>query len=613
MTFATPTRPLTKPQVRPHDVLVIGAGGAGLRAAIEAKAAGADVGLVCKSLLGKAHTVMAEGGVAAALAHVAPSDTWQIHFRDTMVGGKLLNNPQMVELHALESPDRVRELELWGAVFDRTADGRILQRPFGGHSHPRLAHVGDRTGLEMIRTLQDRAVALGIEVYMECTVTKLVTGHTGVTGAVGYWRTTGLPITFPAKAIVIATGGIGKAYEVTSNSWEYSGDGQALAYEAGAELIDMEFVQFHPTGMVWPPGVRGLLVTEAVRGEGGILRNKDGERFMWSYLPDDRRAEYAATDEEAARWVAALSEGRETDARRPPELSTRDNVARAIYTEVKEGRGSPHGGVFLDISYLPPETVRRKLPSMYEQFKELADVDITTGPMEVGPTTHYVMGGLRVDAETGRTAVAGLYAAGEVAGGMHGANRLGGNSLSDLLVFGARTGGAAASFAAASPEPYMDPVQVQTAITELGAPLDRPEGEDPYAIQRDLQATMQRLVGIFRVEADLDEALTEIAELRRRWTVVRATGGRTYNPGWHLVFELDHLLTVSEAIARSARLRTESRGAHSRLDHPATDDARWGEINSLVTRAPDGSMSVATAPLPPMTDEMRSLLGPSAH
>ena len=613
MTFATPTKPLTKPQVRPHDVLVIGAGGAGLRAAIEARTAGADVGLVCKSLLGKAHTVMAEGGVAAALANVAAGDTWQIHFRDTMVGGKLLNNPRMAELHAREAPERVNELELWGAVFDRTPDGRILQRPFGGHSHPRLAHVGDRTGLEMIRTLQDRAVALGIQVYMECTVTKLVTGHAGVTGAVGYWRTTGQPISFPAKSIVIATGGIGKVYEVTSNSWEYSGDGQALAYEAGAELIDMEFVQFHPTGMVWPPGVRGLLVTEAVRGEGGILRNKDGERFMWTYLPEDRRAEYAATDEEAARWVTALSEGRETDARRPPELSTRDNVARAIYTEVKEGRGSPHGGVFLDISYLPPETVRRKLPSMYEQFKELADVDITKGPMEVGPTTHYVMGGIRVDAETGRTTVAGLYAVGEASGGMHGANRLGGNSLSDLLVFGARTGGAAAAYSAAAPEPYLDPVQVQTALAALGAPLDRDEGEDPYAIQRDLQVMMQRLVGIFRVEADLDEALIELGELRRRWTAVKATGGRIYNPGWNLVFELDHLLTVSEAVARSARLRTESRGAHSRLDHPATDDAKWGGVNTVVARSPDGTMTVATAPLLPMTDELQSLLGSSGH
>jgi succinate dehydrogenase / fumarate reductase flavoprotein subunit len=594
-------------------VVVIGAGGAGLRAAIAAKAAGADVGLVCKSLLGKAHTVMAEGGVAASLAHVAPDDTWQVHFRDTMVGGKLLNNPRMAELHATEAPARVRELELWGAVFDRTPDGRILQRPFGGHSYPRLAHVGDRTGLEMIRTLQDQAVAMGITVYMECTISRLITGPNGVTGAFGYWRIDGQPIVFPAKAVVLATGGIGKAFEITSNSWEYSGDGQGLAYDAGAELIDMEFVQFHPTGMVWPPGVRGLLVTEAVRGEGGILRNKDGERFMWKYLPEDRRAEYAATDEEAARWVTALSEGRQTDARRPPELSTRDNVARAIYTEVREGRGSPHGGVFLDISYLPPDTVRRKLPSMYEQFKELADVDITKGPMEVCPTTHYVMGGIRVEAETGATTVGALFAAGEVAGGMHGANRLGGNSLSDLLVFGARTGEAAAAHAAGIPDTHVDPVQVQEAISELAAPLERTEGEDPYAIQRDLQDTMQRLVGIFRQRADLDEALVQLADLRRRWRSVRASGGRAYNPGWNLVFEVDHLLTVSEAIARSARLRTESRGAHSRLDYPATDDAEWGAINSVITREPDGAMTVSTAPLPTMSDELRSLLGSSDH
>jgi succinate dehydrogenase / fumarate reductase flavoprotein subunit len=593
-----------------HDVLVIGAGGAGLRAAIEAQAAGADVGLVCKSLLGKAHTVMAEGGVAAALGNVAKADSWQVHFRDTMVGGKLLNNSRMAQLHATEAPDRVRELEAWGAVFDRTADGRILQRPFGGHSHPRLAHVGDRTGLEMIRTLQDRAVALGIEVYMECTVTKLVSGPGGVTGAFGYRRTTGKPILFPAKAIVLATGGIGNAYEITSNSWEYSGDGQALAYEAGAELIDMEFVQFHPTGMVWPPGVRGLLVTEAVRGEGGILRNSDGERFMWKYLPDDRRAEYAATDEEAMRWVTALSEGRETDARRPPELSTRDNVARAVYNEVKEGRGSPHGGVFLDISYLPADHVRRKLPSMYEQFKELADVDITSGPMEVGPTTHYVMGGIRVEADTGATTVPGLFAAGEVAAGLHGANRLGGNSLSDLLVFGARTGDAAAAHAAVTAaDPYVDPVEVQVAAADLAAPLERTEGEDPYAIQRDLRATMGSLVGIFRIEADLEAALDRLAELRRRWATVRATGGRTYNPGWNLVFELRNLLTVSEAVARSALQRTESRGAHSRLDHPATDDARWGGVNSVVARAADGAMLVTTTPLPAMTEELRSLLG----
>jgi succinate dehydrogenase / fumarate reductase, flavoprotein subunit len=597
-------------ETHPYDVLVVGAGGAGLRAAIEARAAGASVGLVCKSLLGKAHTVMAEGGVAAALGNVAEADSWQVHFRDTMVGGKLLNEPRMAQLHAQEAPARVNELERWGAVFDRTRDGRILQRPFGGHSHPRLAHVGDRTGLEMIRTLQDQAVALGIDVFMECTITHLTTGLGRTTGAFGYWRTTGRPIVFPSKAVVLATGGIGKAYEITSNSWEYSGDGQALAYRAGAELIDMEFVQFHPTGMVWPPGVRGLLVTEAVRGEGGILRNSLGERFMWKYLPEDRRAEYAATDEEAARWVTALSEGRQTDARRPPELSTRDNVSRAIYTEVREGRGSPHGGVSLDISYLPADHVRRKLPSMYEQFKELADVDITKGPMEVGPTTHYVMGGIRVDAETGATTLPGLYAAGEVAGGMHGANRLGGNSLSDLLVFGARTGAGAASYSALLAEqPHVDPVQVQDARRELEAPLERTAGEDPYAIQRDLQSTMQRLVGIFREDGDLGDALAELAILRSRSESVCVAGGRAYNPGWNLVFELRNLLTNSEAVTRSARLRTESRGAHSRLDFPATDDEQWGNVNCVVSRGADGTMDVRTAPLPPMPDELRALLG----
>jgi succinate dehydrogenase / fumarate reductase flavoprotein subunit len=598
----------TDPQTRPHDVLVIGAGGAGLRAAIEARAAGADVGLVCKSLLGKAHTVMAEGGVAAALAHVAPADSWRVHFRDTMVGGKHLNNARMAELHAQEAPDRVRELEAWGAVFDRTGDGRILQRPFGGHSHPRLAHVGDRTGLEMIRTLQDRAVAVGIDVYMECTISRLTTGPDGVTGALGYWRTTGRPILFPAKAVVLATGGIGKAYQVTSNSWEYSGDGQSLAYDVGAELIDMEFVQFHPTGMVWPPGVRGLLVTEAVRGEGGILSNAAGERFMWKYLPEERREEYAANADEAARWVTAQSQGKTTDARRPPELSTRDNVSRAIYTEVKEGRGSPHGGVFLDISYLPADHVRRKLPSMYDQFKELADVDITTGPMEVGPTTHYVMGGIRVDAEDGATTVPGLYAAGEVAGGMHGANRLGGNSLSDLLVFGARAGAGAAAHARPLDERHVDPVQVQAGLAELEAPLVRSGGEDPYAIQRDLQDVMQRLVGIFRVEEDLDQAVLELEALRERWSTTSVTGGRTFNPGWHLVFELGNLLTVSEAIARSARQRTESRGAHSRLDHPDTDDGMWGGRNSVVAKGPDGRMMVYTTPLPTMTEELHGVL-----
>jgi succinate dehydrogenase / fumarate reductase flavoprotein subunit len=596
-----------------HDVLVVGAGGAGLRAAIEARDRGASVGLVCKSLLGKAHTVMAEGGAAAALAHVAPDDNWKVHFRDTMVGGKLLNNPRMAQLHAMEAPDRVRELEAWGAVFDRTSDGRISQRPFGGHTYPRLAHVGDRTGLEMMRTLQDKAVHSDVDVYMECTITHLITGGGRITGAFGYWRISGEPVLFPAKSVVLATGGIGKAYEVTSNSWEYSGDGHALAYFAGAELIDMEFVQFHPTGMVWPPGVRGLLVTEAVRGEGGILRNKDGERFMWKYLPEDRRAEYAASDEEAERWVQVTAEGRSSDARRPPELSTRDNVSRAIYTEVKEGRGSPHGGVFLDISYLPAEHVRRKLPSMFDQFKELADVDITRGPMEVGPTTHYVMGGVRVDAETGASTLPGLFAAGEVAGGMHGANRLGGNSLSDLLVFGARTGAAAAGYASRhAGSAYVDPAQAQRAARELAAPLERPDGEDPYAVQRDLQATMQALVGIFREERDLVEALDRLTELETRWGSIKVDGGRVFNPGWDLVFELRNLLTVSRAVTLSARQRTESRGAHSRVDYPGQDDANWGGVNSVICRGPDGSMMVARTGVPPMAAELRQLLG-AAH
>jgi succinate dehydrogenase / fumarate reductase flavoprotein subunit len=599
------------PERHPHDVLVIGAGGAGLRAAIEAADRGASVGLVCKSLLGKAHTVMAEGGVAAALGHVGEGDSWQVHFRDTMIGGKLLNNPRMAELHAKEAPARVRELEAWGAVFDRTRDGRILQRPFGGHTFPRLAHVGDRTGLEMIRTLQDRAVAAGIAVYMECTITHLLARPDRVKGAFGYWRTTGRPIVFPAKAIVLATGGIGRAYQVTSNSWEYSGDGQALAYLAGAELMDMEFVQFHPTGMVWPPGVRGLLVTEAVRGEGGILRNKDGERFMWKYLPEDRRKEYAATDEEASRWVEAQSASRTTDARRPPELSTRDNVARAIYTEVREGRGSPHGGVFLDISYLPADHVRRKLPSMYEQFKELADVDITAGPMEVGPTTHYMMGGVRVDAETGETTRPGLYAVGEVAAGMHGANRLGGNSLSDLLVFGQRTGAAAGDTAASQPDvPYVDPGAVQTAARELAAPFEAGSGdgggEDPYRLHEELQALMGSLVGIFRTEEDLDDAIRRIGELRSRWSSVRIVGGRAYNPGWGLVYEVRNMLIVSEAVARSAKERRESRGAHSRIDFPDPDPV-WAKQN-IAARLDGETMEIATIPLPAMPDDLRQLI-----
>jgi len=594
-------------ETHPHDVLVIGAGGAGLRAAIEAAEQGASVGLVCKSLLGKAHTVMAEGGVAAALANVAPDDSWETHFRDTMVGGKMLNNWRMALLHARESPERVRELERWGALFDRTRDGRILQRPFGGHTHPRLAHVGDRTGLEMIRTLQDRFVTTGQAVYMECTITRLLTSDGRVSGAMGYWRTTGQPVVFPAKAVILATGGVGRGYRVTSNSWEYSGDGHALAYAAGAELIDMEFVQFHPTGMVWPPGVRGLLVTEGVRGEGGVLKNALGERFMWKYLPEDRRHEYAENEDEARRWVEALSAGKLTDARQPPELSTRDNVSRAIYTEVREGRGSPHGGVFLDISYLPAERVKRKLPSMYDQFESLAGVDITKGPMEVGPTTHYIMGGVRVDADTAVSTQPGLYAAGEVAGGMHGANRLGGNSLSDLLVFGMRAGAAAAAFARAEAAiADADPDQLEVELVNLAAPFRRPDGESPYHLQAELQETMQSLVGIYRAAEDLEEAIRRIADLRWRWSRCRVSGDRTYNPGWDLVFELRNLLTISEAIARSALQRPESRGAHSRLDHPDAD-AEWGRLNSVVSRGEEG-MRVTTSPVPEMPELLREII-----
>jgi len=594
-------------ETHPHDVLVIGAGGAGLRAAIEAAEQGASVGLVCKSLLGKAHTVMAEGGVAAALANVATDDSWETHFRDTMVGGKMLNNWRMALLHARESPERVRELERWGALFDRTRDGRILQRPFGGHTHPRLAHVGDRTGLEMIRTLQDRFVTTGQAVYMECTITRLLTSDGRVSGAMGYWRTTGQPVVFPAKAVILATGGVGRGYRVTSNSWEYSGDGHALAYAAGAELIDMEFVQFHPTGMVWPPGVRGLLVTEGVRGEGGVLKNALGERFMWKYLPEDRRHEYAENEDEARRWVEALSAGRLTDARQPPELSTRDNVSRAIYTEVREGRGSPHGGVFLDISYLPAERVKRKLPSMYDQFESLAGVDITKGPMEVGPTTHYIMGGVRVDADTAVSTQPGLYAAGEVAGGMHGANRLGGNSLSDLLVFGMRAGAAASAFARTEAAiPDADPDQLEVELVNLAAPFRRPDGESPYHLQAELQETMQSLVGIYRAAEDLEEAIRRIADLRRRWSRCRVSGDRTYNPGWDLVFELRNLLTISEAIARSALQRPESRGAHSRLDHPDAD-AEWGRLNSVVSRGEEG-MRVTTSPVSEMPELLREII-----
>ncbi|HEV2106219.1 MAG TPA: fumarate reductase/succinate dehydrogenase flavoprotein subunit [Candidatus Eisenbacteria bacterium] len=593
-----------------HDVLVIGAGGAGLRAAIEASAAGVSVGLVCKSLLGKAHTVMAEGGIAAALAHVDPEDGWQTHFKDTMKGGSFLNHWRMAQVHAQEAPDRVRELEQWGAVFDRTRDGRILQRAFGGHTWKRLAHVGDRTGLEMIRTLQDRGVHQGLDVYMEHTVVHLLRDGGRIAGALAYRRDDGRFVVFRARAVVLATGGIGKAYRVTSNSWEYTGDGQALAYHAGAELIDMEFFQFHPTGMVWPPGVQGLLVTEGVRGEGGILRNAAGERFMWRYLPEARRQEYAATEDEARRWLDASVAGKHTEARRPPELSTRDNVARAIYTEVKEGRGSPHGGVFLDISYLPAERVKRKLPSMYSQFLELADVDITRQPMEVGPTAHYMMGGVRVVPDTGAATVPGLFAAGEAAAGLHGANRLGGNSLSDLLVFGRRAGVAAAAHARSlAAAPRVDEAEVEAQMQAMLAPLSRGEGESPFEVHHALQECMGRYVGIFRVEADLQAALAEIERLAARLARVKVTGSRAYNPGWHLARDLRNLLTVSEALTRSALLRGESRGAHSRLDHPGPDP-ELAKVNMCV-RATPGGMHVEPTPLPQMPAELRALFEPA--
>jgi len=559
-----------------HDVLIIGAGGAGLRAAIEALAQGARVGVVCKSLLGKAHTVMAEGGIAAAMSNVDKADDWRTHFRDTMRGGKMLNNWRMAQLHAQESPERVRELEQWGALFDRTADGEILQRAFGGHTFKRLCHVGDRTGLEMIRTLQDRGVHMGFDVFMECTVTRLLKDGDRVSGAFGYWREQGRFVIFKAKSVVIATGGIGKAWKITSNSWEYTGDGMTLAYEAGAELMDMEFVQFHPTGMVWPPGVQGILVTEAVRGEGGILRNKNGERFMERYDP------------------------------KKMELSTRDVVARAIYTEVREGRGTEHGGAYLDISQKPADYVKKKLPSMYHQFLELADVDITKGPMEVGPTCHYMMGGIRVDAETAQSSVPGLFAAGEAAAGLHGANRLGGNSLSDLLVFGRRAGLGAAEHAKKAGAPALDSAQVEDASRKILAPFERPSGESPYDVHHDLQAAMQSLVGIYRQEEDLFRALGEIEKLRARAARVRVEGSRMFNPGWHLTRDLECMFTVTEAVTRSALARHESRGAHSRLDYPKLDDA-WGKKNNVIVQK-DGAMSLFDVPVREMPDDLKQIM-----
>lgn len=567
----------TKYETHEHDVLIIGAGGAGLRAAIEALAAGARVAVVSKSLLGKAHTVMAEGGIAAAMANVDKDDSWRTHFRDTMRGGKLMNSWRMAQLHAMEAPDRVRELEQWGALFDRTSDGDILQRAFGGHTFKRLCHVGDRTGLEMIRTLQDRGVQMGFDVFMECTIIRLLTDGKRVVGAFGYWREQGRFVVLKAKAVVMATGGIGKAYRITSNSWEYTGDGMALAYDAGAELLGMEFVQFHPTGMVWPPGVQGILVTEAVRGEGGILRNKNGERFMEKYDP------------------------------KRMELSTRDVVARSIYTEVREGRGSEHGGAYLDISHKPAEYVKQKLPSMYHQFKELADVDITKGPMEVGPTCHYVMGGIRVEGETGAASLAGLYAAGECAAGLHGANRLGGNSLSDLLVFGRRAGLAAAAYAGKASAAYANDAQIAEAEREMLAPFERGEGENPYSVHRDLQEVMQNFVGIFRVEEDMNKAMSELEKLKARAARVRVEGSRMFNPGWHLTNDLKSMLICSEAVTRSALARKESRGAHSRIDFPKLDEQVWGKQHNVISRDGD-AMKLQQTPVDEIPQELKELL-----
>ncbi len=591
-----------------HDVLVIGAGGAGLRAAIEASAAGVRVGVLSKSLLGKAHTVMAEGGVAAAMGNVDDRDSWRVHFADTMRGGQYLNNPRMAELHAKEAPDRVRELEAWGALFDRTKDGRILQRNFGGHRYPRLAHVGDRTGLEMIRTLQDHGIHQGIDFHMECTVLTLLKDGDRVAGAFTYERERGRFKLFKAKAVILATGGIGRAYRITSNSWEYTGDGHSLAYHAGASLIDMEFVQFHPTGMIWPPSVRGLLVTEGVRGEGGVLKNKDGRRFMFDEIPENYRSQTADNEDEGWRYTQG-----DRNARRPPELLTRDHVARCIQREVREGRGSPHGGVFLDIAWIKErlpngaEHIKKKLPSMYHQFKQLADIDITEVPMEIGPTTHYMMGGVRVNGDTQMSDVPGLFAAGECGAGLHGANRLGGNSLSDLIVFGMRAGKYAAEFAKTNGDVTVDTAQVDDTARKSLEPFARPGDDNPFAVQHELQGMMQEMVGIVRVESEMNVALVKLGALKRRADAVPAPGNREYNPGWHTALDLQNLLTISEAITRSALERKESRGAHFRDDYPSKDPA-YGNFNTMIRKAPDGTMQISREPIVPTTEEQKQII-----
>jgi succinate dehydrogenase / fumarate reductase flavoprotein subunit len=591
-----------------YDVLVIGAGGAGLRAAIEAAANGVSVGLICKSLLGKAHTVMAEGGIAAALSNVDERDNWMVHFADTMRGGQYLNDWRMAELHAKEAPDRVRELEAWGALFDRTKDGRILQRNFGGHKYPRLAHVGDRTGLEMIRTLQDYGIYQGIDVHMECTIIHLLKNSERITGAFGYEREKGQFKLFGAKAIIIATGGIGRAYKITSNSWEYTGDGHSLAYHAGAELMDMEFVQFHPTGMVWPPSVRGILVTEGVRGEGGILLNKDNKRFMFDDIPELYRTQTANNEEEGWRYTQG-----DRLAKRPPELLTRDHVARCIVREIKEGRGSPHNGVFLDISWIKSKIphaadhIMKKLPGMYHQFRKLADIDITKEPMEVGPTTHYMMGGIRVNADTQMSTVPGLFAAGEAAAGLHGANRLGGNSLSDLLVFGKRAGEFAARFAKENAAGTIKATEVETIAAKALQPFERTAGETPYQLQYELQEVMQDLVGIVRKEEELLKGMEELKTLQHRLNNVQVTGNREYNNGWHTALDLHNLLTVSEAITLAAIERKESRGAHFREDYPMKND-QTGNNNIVVFKGENGQMQLKRIQMPEIRSDLKQII-----
>ena len=622
---------MTEVERHSYDVVVVGAGGAGLRAAIEAREQGMRTAIICKSLFGKAHTVMAEGGIAASMGNVNSDDNWQVHFRDTMRGGKFLNHWRMAELHAREAPDRVWELETWGALFDRTKDGRISQRNFGGHEYPRLAHVGDRTGLELIRTLQQKVVSLQqedfkeygdyearIRVFQEYTVTRVLKDRSGrdgerVSGVFGYQRESGRFFTIQAPAVVLATGGIGKSFKVTSNSWEYTGDGHALALLAGASLVNMEFVQFHPTGMVWPPSVKGILVTESVRGDGGVLRNSDGKRFMFDYIPDVFREKYAETEAEGDRWYADQANNR-----RPPELLPRDEVARAINSEVKAGRGTPHGGVYLDVSTrLPAEEIRRRLPSMHHQFKELADVDITAEPMEVGPTCHYVMGGVEVDPDTAASRVPGLYAAGEVAGGMHGSNRLGGNSLSDLLVFGRRAGLHAALYSAALAEhPVLDEEQISAAAAEAVAPFEDSGAqgpvENPYTLHQELQQSMNDLVGIIRREGEMVEALQRLGELRERAERAVVEGHRQFNPGWHLALDLRNMLLVSECVARAALERTESRGGHTREDHPVMDHD-WRRVNLICSLSDkptaDGQISLQHKPNPPIRADLLDLFG----